>query len=103
MLCVFIQCETWDQQPNVAKRSAFSHVERNSLVQSIWGNPFTNLLIDMFLSVSVAVSTTVSAGSVLPPQILEEIPVQPRAGEDVLNRRHRTELHKFPPILRFHL
>lgn len=57
----------------------------------------------MLLSVSVAVSTTVSAGSVLPPQILEEIPVQPRAGEDVLNRRHRTELHKFPPILRFHL
>lgn len=103
VLCVFIQCEAWDQQPNVAKCFAFSHMERNSLVQSIWGNPITNLLIGMLLSIKVSVSTTFSVCSVLPPQTSEEIPVQPRAGEDILNHRHRTELHKFPPILRFHL
>lgn len=70
--------------------------------------PNQNLLGHVHLSVSIAVlhlsrPTTFSVGAVF-LWTSEEIPVQPGAEEDsVLNHRHRTELHKFPPILRFHL
>lgn len=82
--------------------------------QSVRGNPISNkwvpnqnLLSHVHLSVSVAAlhlsSTTFSVGAIF-LWTSEEIPVQPGAEEDsVLNHRHRTELHNFPPILRFHL
>lgn len=69
--------------------------------------PIQNLLIGV-LSVSTSGlhllrPTAFHVSAVLLLWTLEEIPVQPGAVEDALNHRHRNELHKFPPILRFHL
>lgn len=85
--------------------------------QSVRGDPISNkwvpnqnLLSGVIFSVSISVlylsrPTTFSVGAVLLLWTSEEIPMQPGAEENsVLNHhKHRTELHKFPPILRFHL